>query len=61
MAAFLDLSSCRSSAFGVGAIPWTMVDEYCNRLDLDPDQKEDMFYHVNEMDSVYRQFHNKKD
>lgn len=51
--AFMDLTTCRSMGFGEGPIPWTAVRDYCNDMDLEGDQREDMFIHIRLMDTVY--------
>lgn len=53
--AFFDLHTCRGG-WGDGYIPWTAIDEYCDRLGLSDDQREDMHYYIREMDEQYHQY-----
>lgn len=41
---------------GLGPIPWTAVNEYCNTYGIHGEQREDMFYHVEHLDDVYRDY-----
>lgn len=52
-AAFFDLSTCRPVGFVEGSIRWLDVDVYCDRLELDEDQRIEMHYHMERMDAVY--------
>jgi hypothetical protein len=52
-AAFFDLTTCRSSASSGGLIRWVDVEEYCLKLNLTDEQKEDMHYYVRCMDNAY--------
>lgn len=52
--AFQDLSSCRNLGMSLGPIPWDAINGYCLTYDITGEQREDMFYFVNVMDSVYR-------
>lgn len=52
--AFQDLSSCRSLGMSLGPIPWTAIDQYCQRHGIKDEQYDDMFHHVNELDEAYR-------
>jgi hypothetical protein len=51
--AFMDLTTCRSMGFGEGPVPWSAVRDYCNELELEGDQREDMFAHIRLMDTAY--------
>ena len=51
--AFFDLHTCRPIGMGQGSIRWTDIDEYCNRLELVGDQREDMHYHIRVMDNAF--------
>ena len=53
LSAFLDLSSCRTMGMAPGPIPWNAVHDYCDRLELDEEDREDMHFHVTRMDQVY--------
>lgn len=59
--AFMDLTSCRAVGFGEGPIPWTatriMADE---ELGLAGEQREDLFYYIGRMDTVYLEHRAKK-
>lgn len=52
--AFQDLSSCRAIGMSLGPIPWTALDQFCERYEIDGDQREDFFYHVSTLDEAYR-------
>jgi hypothetical protein len=39
MDAFWALSTCRSSGFGIGPIPWLAIDQYAQRHGYDDDQE----------------------
>lgn len=51
--AFMDLTTCRAMGMVEGPIPWTAVQSYCDELLLEGDQRDDMFYHIREMDGAY--------
>jgi len=51
--AFLELSTCRPGGMGPGAVPWTAIDRYASTMELDDDQRDDLFHHVREMDAVW--------
>ena len=57
---FMDLSSCRPAGFGVSPIPWTAIHEYCERIGVEDDQRDDMLYHVQIMDQAFLGHHSKK-
>lgn len=59
LGAFLDLDQDRPVGFGFPPIPWGTVFDYCERLDIVGEQREDLLYHVKALDRVYRQHHNK--
>lgn len=58
--AFTDLSTCRSIGMSEGPIPWTAVRDYCDELLLEGDQREDMFFHIREMDVSYLNYRTSK-
>lgn len=58
--AFHDLSSCRTLGFGEGPIPWLAVDDYCRRQGITGVQREDMLYHVQQLDTVYLEYRAKQ-
>lgn len=43
-----------------GPISWMMIDDYCQRVGLDPDQTEDMHLYIRRMDDAYRKFQSSK-
>lgn len=47
--AFCQLSTCRNQ----GAIPWTAINDYANRMKFDDERYDDLLYFVREMDVVY--------
>jgi hypothetical protein len=51
--AFMDLTSCRQMGFGEGPISWLSVAEYCAVHSIEGDQREELFYHIREMDTAY--------
>ena len=53
LSAFMDLSSSRAVGMGIGAIPWVAVHDYCERLEIVGEQREDMMYHIDQLDGVY--------
>ncbi len=50
---FMDLTTCRSVGFGEGPIPWTAKLAYANELELEGDQRDDLFYYIGELDTTY--------
>ena len=58
--AFMHLTSCRESGWGVGPIPWTAIIRYCDEIGLQGDQREDMVHHIEVMDKAYIDHQNKK-
>lgn len=58
--AFMDLGTSRSIGFGEGPIPWTAIYMYCQAHEIEGEQQEDMFYHIQQMDSTYLEFKAKK-
>lgn len=51
--AFMDLTTCRSMGFGEGPISWLSVSEYCQAHEITGDQRDELFYHIREMDTTY--------
>lgn len=52
--AFMDLTSCRGQGYGTeGPIPWLSISQYCNIHGITGEQREDVIYHVQNMDAVY--------
>lgn len=58
---FLDLTSSRSlGGFGIGPISWLAIEQYCQLMELDDDQRAAMHHHVVEMDRAYIRHQQKK-
>lgn len=52
--AFLDLTSCRGQGYGTeGPISWLSIKDYADAQELDLDQRDDLFYHIQHMDLAY--------
>ena len=51
--AFMDLMTSRSTGFGNGPIWWKTVQDYAKDNEFSDDQREDLHYHIREMDTVY--------
>lgn len=51
--AFLDLNGSRQMGYGEGPIRWETIHFYCEANGIVGEQREDMFYHMTQMDSVY--------
>lgn len=58
--AFMDLTTCRQLGMAEGPIPWTAIRHYCDEHDLDGEQRDDLFFHVRELDNVYLKFRSAK-
>jgi len=58
--AFLDLNSCRPIGMDEGPIPWIAIFDYCDRLGIEGEQREDMFHHVRVLDLAYFEFKSSK-
>lgn len=58
--AFFELSSCRPIGMDEGPIPWIAIWDYCERLGIEGDQRDDMFYHIRSMDNAYFQYKSSK-
>ena len=58
--AFLDLSTCRPSGWGLCAIPWTVIHDYASANRLMGDEREDLFFHIRKMDDAYMEYHKSK-
>ncbi len=54
MTAFMDLNSCRPVGFGLCPIPWIAIHDYCERLGIVGEQREDMLFHIQTLDDAYR-------
>ncbi|QKW95604.1 hypothetical protein AXL3_14 [Stenotrophomonas phage vB_SmaS-AXL_3] len=59
--AFMDLSSSRSAGHAIpGPIPWHAIQLYCDAHDIEGEQREDVFYHVQHLDKSYLDWSAKK-
>lgn len=58
--AFLELGTCRSIGMAEGPIPWDAIQTYCGAYDIVGEQREDLFYHVRELDHVYMEWRAKQ-
>lgn len=45
---------------GLGPIPWTAIDQYCNSTGIEGEQRDDFFYHVKKLDESYLKYEKKK-
>lgn len=54
--AFLDLTSCREQGYTEGPITWLTIAKYADYTGYTGDQKEDLFYLIQQMDSTYIDF-----
>ncbi len=54
--AFLDLSTDRPCGFGEGPIPWSSIERYADRWELDEDDREELHQHMRAMDKAYLKF-----
>lgn len=54
---FLNLTSCRQQGYNTeGPISWLSIAEYCKVQGIIGDQREDLIYHVQQMDSAYLEY-----
>lgn len=51
--AFYELDSCRPIGMAEGPIPWVVVDQWCQSLGLDEEEREDVHYLVRRLDNSY--------
>lgn len=54
--AFWELSTCRSSGFGAGPIPWDAIDRYATRMEWFDERYEDLLDFVRAMDGTFLKF-----
>lgn len=60
-AAFMDLTTCRGQGYGTeGPISWLVIAEYADRNEIEGEQREDLFYHIQHLDAAYLEFKGKK-
>ena len=59
---FLDLTTSRQVvSFGAEApLDWFRINQYCKEQGIEGEQREDFFYHVQQLDSVYLDFQAKR-
>lgn len=53
MDAFQDLDGSRINGMSLGRIPWMAISEYCDRLEIIDDQREDVIFQVQALDTWY--------
>jgi hypothetical protein len=58
--AFGKLTTCRQIGMGIGPIPWTAINEFCVKHQLNSDDQDDFEYLIEQMDDAYVQHMNKK-
>jgi len=51
--AFIDLTTCRSSGWSPGPIPWMDVEAYAMANDMDEEEADTLHYHMSKMDNAY--------
>jgi hypothetical protein len=51
--AFYDLDSCRPIGMGEGPIPWSAIEQWCQALDLDEEESDDVHTLVRRLDNAY--------
>lgn len=54
---FFDLSSDRQIGMGLGPIPWTVIEKYCESKGFDLEQKEAFHSHLRALDAVFLEYH----
>jgi len=59
--AFLDLTTCRGTGYSTeGPISWLAIKEWADANEIEGEQREDLFYHIQALDKVYLDFKAKK-
>jgi hypothetical protein len=59
--AFLDLTTCRGTGYDTeGPISWLAIKEWADSNEVEGEQREDLFYYINELDKAYLDFKAKK-
>lgn len=53
MTAFHSLTSSRSYGLEQGPIPWGAIQDWCDRYEIEGEQREDVMYHVRALDNAY--------
>lgn len=59
MEAYSSLSTTRGG-MGDGPIPWTAAMQYADRLGLDSEDAEELWYYVSEMDVTWSEYQTEK-
>lgn len=55
--AFMDLTSCRGQGYGTeGPISWLDMRRYCRENAIIGEQRDDLIYHIQQMDDCYLRF-----
>ena len=57
--AFRDLHTCRGG-MGDGPIPWTAIEQYCDALVVEGDQRRRLHLNVRAMDNTFLEHHRKQ-
>lgn len=57
--AFWDLSTCRQIGMGLGPIPWTSVESYATLYFESDGFKQDLHFHIRQLDAAYLEWANK--
>lgn len=58
--AFTELSSSRNSGMSIGAIPWTAIDRWAERYEIEEDDFERLAIYIRMLDAEFIKFANKK-
>lgn len=58
--AYMDLATCRSTAFAVERVPWTAIDQYARRNGIDGEAFDYFLALMREMDQEYIDWMNDK-
>lgn len=58
--AFTELSSSRTSGMGIGAIPWTAIDRWALRYEVEGDDFERLAMYIRMMDAKFIEFASKQ-
>ncbi len=52
--AFMDLTTCRGQGYGTeGPIGWLAIRDYAVAQEIQGEQLEDLFYHIQHLDAAY--------
>lgn len=59
--AFMDLTTCRGTGYGTeGPISWLSIKSWADANEVEGEQLEDLFFHIQKLDEVYLNFKTKK-